>query len=132
MCERRARSEKRTLPAEFWKKDKFWKDYFLQQVTAANRIFKRIDPEKTGSGPKAVSLFLRSQRGQNCYSLSPGWVIPIIEEIHRGVMFNQQPVVEENKPAEPEPPPVETKAEVRTTFVPSQAKKSTLSALENL
>lgn len=130
MCERRARQEKRVLPVSFWNKDEFWKSYFVQQVTAANRLMNRLDPEKKGTGAKALSLFLRGDRGKTCTSLSPGWLVPIVEEIHRGVVFRQEvpvPVEPKQEPA-PQEEVVVTKAEVREAFAPRQ---SVLSKLED-
>ena len=80
MCERRAKQEKRNLPPQFWQNE-IWKKIFLQQVVSANNLLKRLDPERTGVGAKALSAFLRSEQGKGIYSLSPAWILPLVEKM---------------------------------------------------
>lgn len=125
MCERRARAEKKTLPPEFWK-DEHWGNLYRQQVAAASRLIKRLDPEGTGSGAAAVSAFLKTERGKTCYSLMGAWVVPLVEVAHRAVVLRREaaPPVQEEAPREEV-----GQGGPREAFV---AKKSILSKLEGL
>lgn len=89
MCIRRAKADKKELPHLFFK-TKPWDAIYRFQVASANRIVKLLDPEKTGSGAKALSRFLKSERGKNAYSLAGKWIMPFVEAIHRELL-NEQP-----------------------------------------
>jgi hypothetical protein len=128
MCERQARAMKRTLPLQFWKV-KPWGDVYRQQVVAANRLLRLLDPDKTGTGPAAVLQFLKSERGKKVYSLAPAWVIPLVEAAHRAVLAEL--AREAARPA-PEPPPAPTPPLATGPMPAFVRKESVLSKLEGL
>lgn len=105
MCERRAKQEKRNLPPQFWKNE-VWKKIFVQQVISANKLLSRLDPDRTGIGARALSAFLRSDEGKGIYSLSPAWILPLVEKM----LVRVQPTTEEAPavfpaiPFDPRPP----------------------------
>lgn len=88
---------------------------------------KRLDPDGTGTGEKALSRYLRSEAGKNVYSLAGAWVVPHIEAVHRLVLLDIQSVKQEG--------PVVTLVELAVAEPPREAfvtKKSTLSRLKEL
>jgi hypothetical protein len=85
LCERRAKAERKKLPLQFWK-DKAWGNEYSRQLVAVNALLKRLDPAKSGTGARAISAFLRSQRGRDVYSLGGAWVVPLVEAEHRKVV----------------------------------------------
>lgn len=123
LCERRARQEKKSLPLQFWKVPP-WDGVFRQQAAAANRLIRRLDPQRTGAGEKAIARFLRSDRGKGVYSLAGAWVVPLVEQAHRTVLLEAAA----GPPAGPEPPPPEP-GPPRPPLVTGQ---STLSKLKGL
>ena len=126
MCDRRAREMKKTLPPQFWKV-KPWDATFRQQAAAANRLFRLLDPDKAGTGPAAVSRFLKSERGKKVYSLAGAWVVPLVEACHRAVLAETARPAPTTEQGRSPPPALATGP--RPAFV---MKRSELSKLEGL
>lgn len=107
MCERRARVEHKTLGHQFWAKDPYWAGIIRQQIAAANRLMKRLDPEGTGTGAEALSIFLKSEKGRECYSLVGAWIVPEVELAHQKALLYRRQKEEKARafPAPPSPPP---------------------------
>ncbi len=128
MCERRARQEKKGLPLQFWRAQP-WGGIFRQQAAAAYRLMKRVDPEMTGTGARAVSRFLRSEGGKRIYSLAGAFLVPLIEQQHRLVLLEEEQALRGPPPEAPVEPTVRPPEKPREAFV---SKESTLSKLRGL
>ena len=69
------------LPSQFWD-DEAWKSIFRQQVAAANKLMKLLDPAHTGSGEETILEILRSETGRTVHSLAASWVKAKIFALH--------------------------------------------------
>ena len=72
VCEKKARTESKDLPAKFWE-IKDWKKYFQYQITLANRLLKEFSEE-------SIISALKDDRCWKTYSLRSPFLRGIIQE----------------------------------------------------
>lgn len=104
MCDRMARKEKTSLPAQFWVTSDLWKRHFLTQIRFANALLKLY-------GIEAILKGLRHPKGKTVYSLGARWLDPLIKEEQRKIDQQARKLAEAAKSAsvvEPACPPQST------------------------
>ena len=84
ICEKKARIDKKELPAKFWE-IKEWKSFYRNQIATANKLLKTYSAA-------AVINALKNPKTYKIFSLRAPWLVGIIEAEQKIVdLAEQQP-----------------------------------------
>jgi len=126
MCERKANKEKRKIEVGFWHDD-YWKQFYVQQIQAANSLLKLYPAE-------IIVAAIKDKKASWMYSLRSPQLKPILAEYQK-IAENKAKIEKEKQKQLQSPKPIESlevqpKQELRPSVTPK--KNNVISKLRGL